>query len=69
MFFFIRRLTFSFESFGLLNDVFPFYTILDTSCPIFDEGYSLCTAFIIHVKTGTCFGHIRTAIIRLDIIS
>ena len=31
----IRRLTFSFESFGLLNDIFPFYTILDTSCPIF----------------------------------
>ena len=35
-FFVIRRLTFSFESFGLLNDVFPFYTILDASCPIFD---------------------------------
>jgi hypothetical protein len=34
--FFIRRLTFSFESFGLLSDVFPFYTILDASCPIFD---------------------------------
>jgi hypothetical protein len=30
----IRRLT-SFESFGLLNDVFPFYTVLDTGCPIF----------------------------------
>ena len=33
---FIRRLTFCFESFGLLNEVFPFYTILDASCPIFD---------------------------------
>jgi hypothetical protein len=36
LFFFIRRLTFSSESFGLLNDVVPFYTILDASCPIFD---------------------------------
>jgi hypothetical protein len=31
----IRRLT-SFGSFGLLNDVFPFYTVLDTGCLIFD---------------------------------
>jgi len=35
-FFFIRRLTSFVKGFGLLNDVFPFYSILDTDCPIFD---------------------------------
>jgi hypothetical protein len=36
IFFFIRRLTSFGESFGLLNDVFPFYTVLGTGCPIFN---------------------------------
>jgi hypothetical protein len=35
-FFFIRRLTSSFESFGLLNDVLPCCSILYTGCPIFN---------------------------------
>ena len=35
-FFFIRRLTSSFESFGLLNDIFPCCSILYTGCPIFN---------------------------------
>jgi len=35
-FFFIRPLTSFIKSLGLLNDVFPFCSILDTNCPIFD---------------------------------
>jgi hypothetical protein len=35
-FFFIRRLTSFVESFGLLNDVFPFHSVLNTGCPIFN---------------------------------
>jgi len=35
-FFFIRRLTSSFESFGPLNDIFPCCSILYTGCPIFN---------------------------------
>jgi hypothetical protein len=34
--FFIRRLTSFVESFGLLNDVFPFHSMLYTSCPVFN---------------------------------
>ena len=34
-FFFIRHLTSIVKSFGLLNDIFPFCSILDANCPIF----------------------------------
>ena len=56
-FFFIRRLTSSFESFGLLNDVFPFYTILDTSCPIFYVQYTNILYYIFFPSLlGSSFG-------------
>jgi hypothetical protein len=35
-FFFIWRLTSSFESFGLLSDVFPFYSVFNTGYPNFN---------------------------------
>jgi hypothetical protein len=35
-FFFFRALNFLVESFGLLNDLFPFPSILDAGCPVFD---------------------------------
>ena len=56
-FFFFRRLTFSFESFGLLNDVFPFYTILDTRCPIFDVQQMNILYYIVFPSLlGSSFG-------------
>jgi len=35
-FFFFQALNFLVESFGLLNDLFPLLSILDTGYPIFD---------------------------------
>jgi len=35
-FFFFQALNFLFESFGFLNDLFPFPTILDAGYPVFD---------------------------------
>jgi len=34
--FFFQALNFLVESFGLLNDLFPFPSILDAGCPLFD---------------------------------
>jgi hypothetical protein len=34
--FFFQALNFLVESFGLLNDLFPFPTILDAGCPVFN---------------------------------
>jgi hypothetical protein len=36
LFFFIQALNFLVESFGLLNDLFPFPPILDAGYPVFD---------------------------------
>jgi hypothetical protein len=36
LFIIIRHLTSFVESFGLLNDVFPFHSVLNTGCPIFN---------------------------------
>ena len=35
-FFFFQALNFLVESFGLLNELFPFPSILDTGYPVFD---------------------------------
>jgi hypothetical protein len=35
-FFFFQALNFLIESFGLLNDLFPFHPILDAGYPVFD---------------------------------
>jgi hypothetical protein len=35
-FFFFQALNFLVESFGLLNDLFPFLSILDAGYPVFD---------------------------------
>jgi hypothetical protein len=36
IFFFFQALNFLVESFGLLNDIFPFPSILDAGYPLFD---------------------------------
>jgi len=36
LFFFFHALNFLVESFGLLNDLFPFLSILDAGYPVFD---------------------------------
>jgi len=35
-FFFFQALNFLFESFGLLNDLFPFHSVLDAGYPVFN---------------------------------
>jgi len=52
-FFFIRRLTSFIKSFGLLNDVFPFCSILDTNCPIF---YIQLTDILYYIVFPPLFG-------------
>ena len=48
-----QAFNFLFGSFGLLSDVFPFYTILDTSCPIF---YVQCITLSSHLCLGLPLG-------------
>jgi hypothetical protein len=47
-FFFFQALYFLVEGFGLLNDLFPFPSILDAGYPVFDlhYSYSFALAFV-----------------------
>jgi hypothetical protein len=51
----IRRLT-SFGNFGLLNNVFPFYTVLDTGCPIFDLKLADVLYYVVFPSLGLPLG-------------